>query len=308
MTSEHRADGTTGTRFSLQSPLWIRAGARTSATPVPPPAPGPERAPGMREYIPTVFPSLLQRPVRAALVVLLLAAVVAGIWLWQRAGESTPVSEESALRDFRAEGGGAAAPGIPAPGVYTYRQEGTERGGVGPAHISRDLPGEARFVVTTADGGYRAQLSMSEEHVEGVTVRVGAAGSREVARRTKVTFLGFGRDDRRALRPPPLWLPATLAAGRTWGGSYTAGDLPVTYRSRVLRRDAVEVDGRRWAVWVVRSESSTGGVHPGDRTDTWWWSPRLALALRWEIDMRIGGPASLDTRATLVVERTTPAQ
>jgi len=254
-----------------------------------------------------VFPSLIQKPVRAALIVLLLAAIGAGVWMWQRAGESTPVSEESALRDFREEGGGAAAPGIPGAGVYTYRQDGSERGGVGPAHISRDLPDEARYVVTAARGGYRAQLGMSEEHVEGVTLRVGEAGTREVARRTKVTFLGFGRDDRRTLRPPPLWLPARLSAGRTWGGSYTAGSLPVTYRSRVLRRDAVEVDGRRWAVWVIRSESETGGVHPGDRTDTWWWSPRLALPLRWTIDMRIGGPATLETRADLALVSTSPA-
>ncbi len=255
-----------------------------------------------------MFPSLIRRPVRVALVVLLLAAVGAGLWLWQRAGESTPVSEERALREFREDGGGGAASrGVPAAGVYTYRQEGSEEGGIGPASVSRDLPGEARYVVTAAEGGYRAQLSMSEEHVEGVTVRVERAGSREVARRTKVTFLGFGRDDRRVLRPPPLWLPSRLAAGRTWGGSYTAGDLPVTYRSRVLRRDAVEVEGRRWAVWVVRSRSTTGGVHPGTRTDTWWWSPRLALPLRWDLDMTIGGPASLETRATLQLVRTSPA-
>jgi hypothetical protein len=254
-----------------------------------------------------MFPSLIQRPFRAAAIVLLLAAIGAGIWLWQRAGESTPVSEERALRDFREEGGSPAAPGIPAAGVYTYRQEGSEEGGIGPASISRDLPDEARYVVTKADGGYRAELGISQEHVESVTLRVGPRGTREVARRTKVTFLGFGRDDRRALRPPPLRLPARLAAGRTWSGAYRAGDLPVTFTSRVLRRDAVEVDGRRWAVWVVRSESETGGVHPGDRTDTWWWSPRLALALRWEIDMHIGGPASLDTRATLQLARTTPA-
>jgi hypothetical protein len=254
-----------------------------------------------------VFPSLIRKPLRVVLAVVVLAAIGAGIWFWERAGESTPVSEESALRDFRAEGGAAAAPGIPAAGVYTYRQEGSERGGVGPAHISRGLPDQAPYVVTKAEGGYRAQLSMSQEHIEGVTVRVGKDGSHEVARRTKVTFLGFGQDDRRTLRPPPLWLPARLAAGRTWSGSYRAGDLPVTYSSRVLRRDAVEVDGRRWAVWVVRSDSRTGGVHPGDRTDTWWWSPRLALALRWTIDMHIGGPASLDTRATLELVRVTPA-
>jgi len=126
-------------------------------------------------------------------VVLLLAAIGAGVWLWQRAGESTPVSEERALREFREDGGGgAAAPGIPGAGVYTYRQQGSEEGGIGPASVSRDLPDEARYVVTRADSGYRAQLSMSQEHIEAVTIRVDATGSREIARRTKVTFPGCG--------------------------------------------------------------------------------------------------------------------
>lgn len=257
-----------------------------------------------------MFPSLVQRPVRAALVALLLAAIGAGVWLWREAGESTAVSQERALREFREDGGAAgaaAAAGIPAPGVYTYRQSGSEEGGIGPASISRDLPAEARYVVTRAAGGYRAQLSISQQHVEGVSLSVGPGGTREVARRTKVTFLGLGRDDRRTLRPSPLRLPARLRAGRAWSGSYSAGNLPVAFRSRVLRRDAVTVGGRRWAVWVIRSRSMTGGAHPGDRTDVWWWSPRLALPLRWTIDMRIGGPATLDTRATLELADTTPA-
>ena len=94
--------------------------------------------------------------------------------------------------------------------------------------------------------------------------------------------------------------------GRAWSGSYRAGDLPVTFRSRVERADALEVDGRRYKVWVVRSDSDTGGVHPGTRTDVWWWSPRLALPLRWTIDMRIGGPATLRTRADLVLQSAIP--
>ena len=253
-----------------------------------------------------MFPSLVGRPLRAALVVLVLAGIGAGVWLWQRAGESTPVSEDSALRAYREAGGAAAAPGIPASGVYSFRQEGSERGGVGPAHLSRDLPDVARYVVTASPGGYREELDISKEHIEAVTLRVGPRGTREVARRTKVTFLGFGRDDRRDLRPPPLRLPARLSAGRTWSGSYAAGSLPVTFRSRVERADAIEVDGRRYKVWVVRSDSDTGGVHPGTRIDVMWWSPRLALPLRWTIDMRIGGPATLRTRAELTLESAVP--
>ncbi len=88
---------------------------------------------------------------------------------------------------------------------------------------------------------------MSEEHIEGVRLRVGPDGSHEVSRRTKVTFVGFGRDDRRALHPQPLALPPDPRPGRTWSGRYSAGGLPVSYRSAVLRQDAVLVEGRSGA-------------------------------------------------------------
>ena len=254
-----------------------------------------------------MFPSLIGRPVRVALVVLLLAAVGAGIWLWQRAGESTPVSEESALEAFRAAGGAAAeSPGVPRSGVYTFRQRGSERAGAGPVGVSRDLPEVARYLVTPAAGGYREELDLSEEHVEAVVLRVGTGGTREVSRRTKVTFPGFGRDDSRDLRPPPLRMPAKLAAGRAWSGSYVAGSLPVEFRSEVQRADVVELEGRRYTVWVIRTVADTGGIHPGTRVDIIWWSRKLALPLRWSIDMEIGGPATLETHTDLTLESVVP--
>lgn len=257
-----------------------------------------------------MLPGLIARPLRAAIVLLLLALVGAGIWAWNQARSSTPVSEDAALEAFRRGAGagtGERAPGIPLPGVYTYRQSGSEKGGAGPVSISRDLPDRARYVVTRVPEGYAEELDISQEHVEGLRLRVGAGGgSRAVSRRTEVEFLGFGRDDRRDLRPAPLHLPRDLRVGRSWSGRYTAGELPVSFRSRVLRREAVEIEGRRIDCVVVRTVGDTGGAHPGTRTDTRWWSPALALPLRWTIDMRIRGVATLDTHADLTLESLTP--
>lgn len=257
-----------------------------------------------------MFPGIFPRPWRVVAVLALLALVGAGAWLWHRAGSSTPVSQEDALGAFRegggAEGAGRVAPGVPAPGVYTFAQSGSEAGGAGPVEIDRDLPSRAVYTVIRTADGYREELALSQEHVEGVTVRVGPRATRELARRTKVTFLGFGRDDRRTLRPPPVRLVRPLAVGRRWESTYEAGELPVTSRSIVVRQEAVVVEGRRYAARVVRTVGDTGGAHPGRRVDVIWWSPALALPLRWEIDMEIGGPANLRTRARLELESVTP--
>jgi hypothetical protein len=254
-----------------------------------------------------MFPSVMPRKVLVALIVLL-ALAGAGIWLWRSASSSSPVSEEDALASFR-EGGAAAGerrPGVPVAGVYTFRQTGKERGGAGPLSVTRDLPDEARYVVTSTQEGFQEELSVSEQHIEAVRFQVTAEGSRAVWRRTDVTFLGIGRDDRRELEPPPLHMPRGLPVGRTWSGRYVAGELPVSYRSEVLRREAVEVAGERLPAIVVRTVGDTGGAHPGRRVDTFWWSPRLALPLRWTIDMEIRGTVTLDATADLRLEAIEP--
>lgn len=283
----HRTDGNTAAAPPLQRALTTSGG----------------RYPG------SMFPGILPRPMRVVGVLALLAAVGAGLWLWDRAGSSTIVSEDAAVRDFRrdarADPSGARA-GVPREGVYTFSQSGSERGGAGPVGVTRGLPARARYVVTHTGGGYREELRLSEEHLEAVTLRVGPRATREMSRRTEVTFLGFGRDDRRDLRPPPTRLVWPLTVGRRWESRYTAGSLPVATRSAVVRSEVVVVDGRRHATRLVRTVGDTGGAHPGRRVDLIWWSPALALPLRWHIDMDIGGPVTLRTRARLTIESVEP--
>ena len=184
---------------------------------------------------------------------------------------------------------------------------GWERGKAGPIALRRDLPGRAPYVVSARPGGFQGELDLSAEHIEGVRYRATAAGLRETWRRTKVTFLGFGRDDKRALDPSVLFMPARPRVGQTWRSAYRAGDLPVTVRTRVLRREPVAIDGRTLPAMVVEADSVTGGAHPGTRRETLWWSPALGLAAAL-------GPAAghrrhrvgFTVRASLALESTEP--
>lgn len=250
---------------------------------------------------------LLFRPFRLIGLLITIALVVGGIWLWRRAHSSTPVAEDRAVAAFRAgDGTTGTRPGAPRPGVYVYSVEGEETAGAGPAHVTRALPGRAPMIARLAPGGYETELRLSEEHLEGFSYRLVPAGTRTVASRTKLTFLGIGQDDRRDMRPPPLRLPATFRAGQTWRDTYRAGSLVIRVRSRVVRSATVRLGGRSIPCWVVRITSDTEGTHPGTRVETLWWSPPLGLALRRTDDLQVGGVFSLKERATMRLLSATP--
>jgi hypothetical protein len=241
----------------------------------------------------------------AALAILLLAA---GVWAWLDARRSTPVSPEVALDAFRESGGAPAGPrpGVPAPGVYAYGSSGSERGGLGPVGVDRTLPPQALLTVRPAPGGYEAELALSEEHIEVARHRVAGGWATQAWRRTDITFVGVGRDDRRALEPPPRFMPLRPEVGQRWSSTYRAGALPIMATSRVLRREEVTVGGRGVPVVVVRIETETGGAHPGTRVETLWWSPDHALPVRWSIDMDIGGTVTFTSSARLRLVSTDP--
>jgi hypothetical protein len=239
-------------------------------------------------------------PVRVLIVFVVLLAIGWGV-LRQVAGTSDPVTDREALSTFNAAPRGSVPAGGPAPGVYRYRATGSERGGAGPLSISRDTPAEARLVVTSSGSGWEAELSYSRQHIEGARYELRDGAIRVTSRRTKVTFAGFGQDDRRTVDPPSVFLPAGAAPGTQWTEVFHTGDISVSTRNRVLRTEHVTVDGKGLDTLVVESRSTTNGVHPGTRTETLWWAPALGLPVRWDVDMDIGGVFAFRSRISVAL-------
>lgn len=252
---------------------------------------------------------ITRHPFRTASVVLVAVLVGVGYWFWQGVHSSTPADANTAVADFRASGAAEAAatrPGVPAPGVYRFRQSGEESAGTGPLTISRPFPDQALYIVRPIAGGYHEDLRMSAEHVEEVRFRVDRAGSHALWRRTKVTFAGIGEDDRNDVTPPSLDHPSDLKVGRTWGGRYASGPMTVDFSARVVGKETVDVGGTRVPAFVVRMQSEFEGPTSGSRTDVFSWAPSLSLPVRWSIEQTTTGDAEFEMDAQLELESAVP--
>ena len=98
-------------------------------------------------------------------------------------------------------------------------------------------------------------------------------GIRAIWRRSKVTFLGIGEDDRAPVTPPALDHPAHMTVGRTWGSTYVNGKTTVTYHGEVLSKGSVTLDGHAVPTFVLRTDSTFDGPVPGTRRDDVTFAP-----------------------------------
>jgi hypothetical protein len=251
---------------------------------------------------------ITRHPFRTASVVLVAVLVGVGYWFWHGIHSSTPADSAAAVSEFRVSATSEAAsrPGVPAPGVYRFRQSGEEKAGVGPLSVSRSLPDEAVYIVWPTAGGYQEDLRMSKEHVEEVRFSVDGTGSHAVWRRTKVTFAGIGEDDRDAVTPPSLDHPSDLSVGRTWSGRYRLGRMTVDFEASVIGKETAAIDLTSLPVFVIRTRSEFEGPISGTRTDTFSWAPSVSLPVRWSIQQSTTGEAEFAMDANLELESAVP--
>ena len=254
--------------------------------------------------------SLITRPFRLLALLALVGVGVGGYVLWSGAHSSTAADQDGALSDYRALGvtDTSAKPGAPAPGVYRYRATGTERAGSGVVSAERPLPAQAVYIISPIPGGYHEDLRLSEEHVEEANYAVGANEVTALWRRTKVTFLGVGTDDRSDVTPAAMDHPTRFAVGRRWGGAYRLGSLGVTYTGRIVSKGTETLDGKTVPVYVMRTDSRFTGATPGTRRDTIRWSPEHGLPVTWKIEQKTGGAAEFAITADLRLESAIPAR
>lgn len=259
---------------------------------------------------PLARPHRFARPVPAvSAAVAALALVAAGAWAWQTAGTSTEVSVATAVDEFRDTGvGGVAAGDAPVPGVYSYAASGSETAHIGPISIDRDVPSQARYIVTPTPEGFQAELRISAEHTEAMRYAVGTRWIRATWRRVDVTFLRIGRDDRRPLTPAVPVVPVRPRVGQSWSVDFSAWKLRTTGTARVVRAETLTVAGAPVTTFLIETRTRTEGAHGGPRTERMWWAPRLGVPVRLEADTTLEGPVGYRSRVRLDLTSPAPAR
>ncbi len=251
---------------------------------------------------------LLTRPLRLIALIALVGAAAGGYLIWSGASSSTATDQDSALADYRALGvtDTDPPPGAPAPGVYRFSVKGTEEAGSGVLSVSRSLPAQAAYIISPIAEGYREDLRLSQEHVEEARFRVGPEAVTAVWRRTKITFLGIGTDDRSDVSPASVDHPTSFRVGDTWGGRYALGALTTDYRGKVVSKGTATLDGATIPIVVLRTESTFSGPTPGTRLDVIEWSPKHSLPVTWKISQKTGGDSEYSITADLQLESAAP--
>jgi hypothetical protein len=249
---------------------------------------------------------MLRRLLVAAVLLFLVAGGALAIYVWRETGSSTPVDTAAAVRRERAAQPKPWHGPPPAPGVYPLALKGWECGGIGPICLRRSLPSHGLMVVTRRPGTLTIEVDLSRQHLEAQRYLLARRGRLLAWQRTRITMAGITSDDHRAAVPPPLSTPARLRVGQRWTERFRVGDVRVSARNLVLRRDMLVVGGRRCRTFVIQSVSLTAGPHPGTERDLSWFCPALGLDLRDTVSRRITGtfPYKLELDARLL--RATP--
>lgn len=188
-------------------------------------------------------------------------------------GDETDGSEGSDdLTEGSGEDDGSSA-SYPAPGSYTYSQDGYEEFCQAATCEREELPARQPVSILTDQGGPDGAIVVMEMRSGNRLVRSTTRFNREHALVTKVyvrfAYNGFTFEETYSPEPPVDSLRFPLTAGESWSGSWrdsTSGD----YRIRVFDKEAMSVGGR--SVQAFRYETFTdfrGQFNGRSKVETW---------------------------------------
>jgi hypothetical protein len=239
----------------------------------------------------------MKRKVLIGVWVLVAAIIGVGAYVFTTLDDQDEAKVVDVVAEFRAskQPDQPARDGLPKQGVYRYTVTGKERIKRG-MEINRTLPANAVALVRHQSGGYEMETRFSEQHIELARFDLTSRGAYLTRAVTTVVAGPIKTVRDREWKPKLLRFPAANAK-REWGGDYEAGDLKLNVKARFLPDEKVTVGGTPVDVKVAEFVQDVTGDYTGDRTETFWYSPKMGLIIRYKIVSSLKGPTDIDFSA-----------
>lgn len=250
----------------------------------------------------------MKRKVLIGSGVFVAAAVGLGAWYYTTLNDQTAAEVVDVVAEFRASASPdqPARAGLPKQGVYRYAVTGTETITRGLT-IDRILPTAAPALVRHRPDGFEIETRYSDKHIEMSRYAIAPDGAYVTFAVTTIEAGPVKTVRERSWSPRLLRMPSVAgAATKSWGGDFTAGDLKLHVTSRLLPNETITVGGTAVAVQVAESLQTITGGYSGDRTETFWYSPKLGVIVRYKIASSLKGPTNLDFNADQTLQSLEP--
>lgn len=266
---------------------------------------------------------------RARTVLLAVAAVVvvvvvaAAVWFFFGREAATELSDDQALTEFRATGGGtdgaaSDTPGRPAAGVYNATASGTES--IGIPGFDDQLGPNAPVTLTHGDGGcstYRADFNShhwrSWTFCPTADAEWSLTGLESFTER-KAPGLDLATLSTYTCEEPLdlVWSGATAGERRSGACTGTSDTDDAVTRDagtvEVLAPASITIGGERIEALRVRTVDTFSEAQTGSEVGEWWLHPDHGLPLRISIDAELsGGAGNYSETFELELSTLTPA-
>jgi len=223
----------------------------------------------------------------------------------QSSGQSTSGAQTSG-------GTTSSGPVYPATGTYALSVDGEEHVKFGPfSACSNKFPTSSSLVIQPASGepagsydfDHRFYPNNANRHDERHIYRYTSAGVFLGFEQATVTCGGVKQSSAVNYQPTQKRVQLPLSTGATWHTDGGDGSRTEKATFDVVGQDSVTVEGRAYTTWVIDTHVSMSGDETGTRDQRWWWSPDLAVPLKWHESLsgkRSGATYSEDVTVTVV--------
>ena len=214
-------------------------------------------------------------------LLVVIAAVGAGVWFFMLRSPTTQVSLGQALRLYRQDqkAGAGGRKDLPLSGVYRYRTSGSEHLSMGS--ISRSFPAATNMIVTESTGCATMKWEPFEQHVEGTVEcpeKNGGLGMKSALSYEQIA----GTQTTSVITCPAgmYFVPPNPSVGERWRTTCHSTGESIVASGQVMGESFVNIDGGKIPALHTRISLSFSGSESGSDPNDYWVSLQNGLILK----------------------------